>query len=230
MRRWMPNYCRMRNIFGYFSELLLLLLLTQSAGGQDTLRTYGPRIGIDMARVVYLFAEPAQIGAEFSLDAELFPNIYPLVEAGYNTISETGDLYNYTSGGTYARLGADYNVLPVKDRSIHHSVTAGMRYGFSIFSHRAEQIHIPSSYWGDYILDSYSNRHTGHWLELVGGVRTEVAPNFFLGWSVRYKILLNPEMDDRVTPRLVPGYGHATEERVFGLTYQVLYKIPLRKK
>ena len=220
----------MKNISGFFSELLLLLMLIQPAGGQDTLRTYGPRFGIDLARFVYLFADPVQVGAEFSVDVELFPDIYPVLEAGYINISETGDSYNYASGGTYARLGADYNVLPVKDRSTHHTITAGGRYGISAFSHRAEQIMIRNDYWGDHLLDSYSNRLTGHWIELVGAVKTEVAPNFFLGWSVRYKILLNPEMDDRVTPQLVPGYGRGTVERGFGFTYQVLYRIPLLRK
>jgi len=210
--------------------LVLPLLLTPSVWGQDTLRTYGPRVGIDVSRLAYLFVDPVQIGAEFSLDAELFPDIYPVLEGGYTTISETGDLYNYSAGGTYARLGVDYNLFPAEDRSIHHTITAGARYGISFFSHRAQQVKIPSNYWGEYILDSYSNKLTGHWLELVGAVKTEVAANFFLGWSVRYKILLNPEMDDLVTPRLVPGYGQGTGERGFGFTYQILYKIPLLEK
>jgi hypothetical protein len=224
----------MKHISGYFSELLtslmLLSLLTQPAGGQDTLRTYGPRIAVDLARVAYLFTDPVRVGAEFSVDAEVFPDIYPVIEAGYTSVSETRELYSYSADGPYARLGADYNLLAVKDRSIHHSITAGFRYGVSRFSHRAGHILISSDYWGDYVLDSYSNTVTGHWLELVGAVRTELAPNFFLGWSVRYKILLNPEMDELVKPQLVPGYGLGTAERAFGFTYQVMYKIPLVKK
>lgn len=220
----------MKNISGYFSELLLLLLLAHPVRGQDTLRTYGPRIGIDLARFGYLFADPMQVGAEFSLDAEIFPDIYPVVEAGYNSISDGGGSFDYTSGGMYARLGADYNLLPVKEKSIHHSITAGIRYGISFFSHRAGQVIIQSDYWGDYVLDSYSRRITGHWLELAGGVKTELAANLFLGWSVRYKILLNPQMDPQVTPRLVPGYGPGTGQRGFGFTYHLMYKIPLLKK
>lgn len=229
----MLNFCRMKNISGYSTELLLLvvlLLLMRPAAGQDTLRTYGPRLGVDLARFAYLFADPAQTGAEISLDAELYPNLYPVMEAGYNRISEPGDLFDYTSAGTYARLGADYNILPMDDRSVHHTITGGVRYGVSFFSHRAEKIRIPGDYWGDYILDSYSNSLTGHWLELVVAARTEVAPNFFLGWSVRYKILLTPHMDDRVTPRLVPGYGRGSIEREFGFTYHIMYKIPVMKQ
>ncbi len=220
----------MKRISGSFSELMLLLLLAHPVPAQDTLRTYGPRIGIDLARFGYLFADPAQTGAEFSLDAEVFPDIYPVLEAGYNSLSQNTDLYRYRTGGAYARIGADYNLLAPKEKSIHHSLTAGIRYGISFFSHKAGDITIPSDYWGDAEPDEYMQRLTGHWLELAGGVKTELVPNCFLGWSVRYKILVNPGMDPQVTPLLIPGYGRGTGQRGFGFTYQFMYKIPIIKK
>lgn len=221
---------RMKNICGYIFSAAILLMLIQPLTGQDTLRTYGPRIGIDLARFAYIFADPSEIGAEFSVDFEVYKNIYPVFEIGYSHISESEDLYDYTLGGTYARAGVDYNLLPMKDRSMHHTMTLGFRYGASIFSHNAENIIIPSDYWGDFIIDSYENSLVGHWIELVGGIKTEVASNLFLGWAVRYKILLNPEMDPLVPPQLVPGYGSGTVARGFGFTYSVSYKIPLLKR
>lgn len=205
-------------------------MFIQPTAGQDTLRTYGPRIGIDLARFAYIFATPSETGAEFSVDVEIYKNIFPVFELGYNHISESEDLFEYASGGTYARAGIDYNLLPVKDRSVHHNILVGFRYGVSIFSHSVENVLIPSDYWGDFVLDSYENSLTGNWLELVGGIKTEVASNFFLGWSVRYKILLNPEMDPLVPPQLIPGYGSGAENRGFGISYSILYKIPLFKR
>ena len=220
----------MKNISGYIISSLLFLVLFQPVAGQDTLRTYGPRIGIDLARFAYIFADPSEIGAELSVDFEVYKNIFPVFEIGYNTISETEDLFNYSAGGTYARAGVDYNFLPVTDRSVHHSITVGFRYGVSIFSHRAEDVVVPSDYWGDYIVESYENNLTGNWFELVGGLKTEVAPNLFLGWSFRYKFLLNPEMDPYMIPQLVPGYGTGTADRGFGFSYSIFYKIPLFKR
>jgi len=220
----------MKRIFGYIFRLILPLLIMLPISGQDTLRTYGPRLGIDLVRIAYIFADPAEMGAEASVDLELFNNVFPVLEAGYNSISEEGDLFNYRSEGTYARIGIDYNLLPVPNRSVHHSIHIGFRYGISAFNHRAEQITVPSDYWGDFQIDSYENSLLGHWLELVGGVKAEVAPNFFLGWSVRYRALVNPMMDESVTPRLVPGYGNGTSDRGFGFTYSIYYKIPLLKK
>jgi hypothetical protein len=234
---------KMRNISGSISKaaflLLALGLLTQLSAQevvvkevteQDTLRTYGPRIGIDLTRFLYILADPSQTGAELSLDFEIYKNVYPVFEAGYNSISESEDLFDYSSNGTYARVGLDYNVLPVKKRSLHHSITMGFRYGMSVFNHRAENVFIPGDYW-DYIEpEPYENNLTGHWAELVGAMKAELLPNFFLGWSVRYKVLLNPNMDPLMSPELVPGYGTGGKSSMFGLTYSIYYKIPILKK
>jgi hypothetical protein len=220
----------MKSTSGYIISGIMCLVLAQSLSGQDTLRTYGPRIGVDLARFAYYFADPAEVGAEVSLDFEIYNNFFPVFEAGYSSLSDAVDETEYASGGAYARIGLDYNLLPVKDRSIHHSITVGFRYATSIFSHSAENITVPSSYWGDLVIETYENTLNGHWFELVGGVKAEVASNLFLGWSVRYRILLNPEMDPQVTPLLIPGYGRGTEDRGFGFNYTISYKIPLIKR
>ena len=74
----------MRSISGYIFSGLLLLWLLPSLQGQDTLRTYGPRIGINLAPLLGLITDPQVIGADASLDFELFPNIYPVFELGFS--------------------------------------------------------------------------------------------------------------------------------------------------
>jgi len=223
----------MKSISGYISKAILLLLtmavVSQPLSGQDTLRTFGPRLGLDLARFIYFFTEPAEYGAEISGDFEVYKNIYPVIELGYSNMSDTTDLFDYASGGTYGRLGVDYNVLPMKDRSIHHSITVGARYGLSVFTQKAENMYIQNGYWGDMVLESYESSLRGHWVELVGGLRAEVLPNLFLGWMVRFKFLLNQDMDPKITPALIPGYGNGTNNRNFGFSYSIYYKIPLFK-
>ncbi len=217
----------MKNISGYIFKGLFLITLIQPLNGQDTLRTFGPRVGIDLSRIAFLFTDPAEISAELSVDVEIYKNIYPVVELGYSTTSTSSEQYHYSAGGMYGRFGADYNHFPVTGQSKHHSITTGFRYGIALFTQQAEDIIIEGGYWDDYMLDSYESSPTGHWIELVGGLKTEVVPNFFLGWSVRYKILMNPEMDPLVTPQMIPGYGRGTTDRAFGFSYSILYKIPL---
>lgn len=220
----------MKNISGYIFSVLLLVTISVSATGQDTLRTFGPRIGIDLARFAYLFSDPAEAGAELSLDMEVIRNLYPVFELGFSSLQETEQQFDYSMTGAYARVGADYNILQQEDRSVHHSVTVGGRYGVARFQHRAENVTIPSGYWGDYLLESHEYNLTGHWLELVGAVKAEIFPNFFMGWSLRYKILLNPDMDPLFAPLIVPGYGRGAQNRGIGFTYSIFYKIPLIKK
>ncbi len=220
----------MRSISVYIFSGALLLLSFLSLQGQDTLRTYGPRVGIDVAPFVSYFADPPIRGAEVSLDFEIAPNFYPVFELGFSSMSDSIFDVTYSSTGSYARIGLDYNLLPLDDRSVHHSITAGFRYGVSLFKHEANNILIPGEYWGDYLIESYENNLTGHWLELVGGIKAEVLPNFFLGWTIRYRILFNQSLDEQLSPLHIPGYGNGAEKRGMGFSYTLSYKIPILKK
>ncbi len=226
----MPHLKVMMRTSGYIFSILLLMCLVPSLLGQDTLRTYGPRIGLNLAPFVGYFTDPKVLGAEASLDVELFPNLYPIFELGFSSTADSIVNTTYSSGGAYARLGLDYNFLKAIDRSQHHAITAGFRYGTAVFKHHAENITVKSDYWGNLHLDEYENNLSGNWIELVGGMTAEVAKNFFVGWTVRFKILINPNMDPQMVPLLIPGYGNGTNSRGFGVTYSVLYKIPLLKK
>lgn len=224
---------KMRNISGFICRTvpgLVLLILSGQVSAQDTLRTYGPRIGLDLARFVYILADPSEVGAEVSLDAEIFRNVYPVLEAGYNSISEKEEAFDYSVNGSYFRAGLDYNILNTNDRSQHHSLTIGFRYGISPFQHALENIEISGGYWGMFQPGPVEHALTGQWAELVGGMKAEVLPNLFLGWSVRVKFLLNPGMDPLMIPELIPGYGTGGETRILGFTYSMMYKIPLIKK
>lgn len=227
----------MKHISGSISRLLLAVVISmaawQSAGAQenrDTLRTYGPRFGLDMARFAYLLADPSETGAEISVDFELLRNLYPVIELGYSSISEAEDLFSYSAGGIYGRAGVDYNLIDLNDRSQHHAFTFGIRYGLASFSHSAENIYVFNDYWGDVSGASYEQQLTGHWAELVAGVKAELIPNLFVGWSIRYKFLLNPDMDPLLKPWLVPGFGSKGQENGMGFSYSLFYKIPLLKK
>lgn len=222
------------HISGFISKagllLLLILALWRPVSGQDTLRTYGPRFGIDLARFAFLLTDPTQVGAEASVDFEIVRNLYPVFELGYNSISESEELFKYSASGAYGRVGIDYNLINLKDRSEHHTFTVGARYGFSPFTHKAEDIYIQNAYWGDFVSEPYEKNLKGHWIELVAGVKAELVPNLFMGWSLRYKFLLNADMDPQVVPQMVPGFGTGGKDSAFGFTYSIFYKIPVLKK
>jgi hypothetical protein len=234
---------RMMYISGSFSKAVLLLLFLavlgkvsgqekseQEVSDKDTLRTFGPRIGIDLAPFFYYFTTPRIVGAELSVDFEIYKNIYPVLELGYSSTSESKETFDYESAGNYARVGIDYNVLKLKDRSEHHVMTVGFRYGISLFKQSSENVLIYSDYWGDYMSEPYENSLRGHWIELVGGIKVEVFSNLYMGWLLRYKFLLNQNMDPVMIPALIPGYGNGADTSTFGFSYSIFYMIPLIKK
>jgi hypothetical protein len=244
---------RMMYISGSFSKAVFLLLFLavlgkvsaqevsgeevskketakQEESDQDTLRTFGPRIGIDLAPFIYYFTKPKIVGAEVSVDFEIFRNLYPVIELGYSSTSESEPTFDYESLGNYGRFGVDYNVLPVKDRSWHNTMTVGFRYGISLFKHSSDNVLIYSDYWGDYMPEPYESSLTAHWLELIGGIKVEIVPNLALGWLLRYKFLLNQDMDPNMIPALIPGYGNGADGSAFGFSYSIFYMIPLIKK
>jgi len=235
---------RMMYISGSFSKTAILLLFLfllgkvsaqEVAGGQevskkDTLRTFGPRFGIDLAPFIYYFSEPKIVGAEVSVDFEIYRNLYPVLELGYSSTAESTETFYYESLGNYARVGVDYNLLEAKDRSWHNTMTVGFRYGMSFFKQSSDNVLIYSDYWGNYMPDLYESSLKAHWLELTGGIKVEIVPNLYMGWLLRFKFLLNPDMDPVMIPALIPGYGNGADVRTFGFSYSVFYMIPLIKK
>ena len=87
---------QMKSISGYISKATLLLAtlvvvsLPLLGQDQDTLRTFGPRIGLDLAKFLYYFTDPAEYGAEISGDFEIYKNIYPVIELGYSNMVGRG--------------------------------------------------------------------------------------------------------------------------------------------
>ncbi len=84
----MLNMKAMKYISGSISKAVLSAVCSwvclDELSAQDTLRTFGPRFGIDLVRFIYIFADPAETGAEVSVDFEIYRNIYPVFELGYN--------------------------------------------------------------------------------------------------------------------------------------------------
>ena len=164
------------------------------------------------------------------MDFEIYKNFYPVLELGYSSTSASEETFDYESAGNYARAGIDYNILKLKDRSEHHIMTVGFRYGISLFKHSSENVLIYSDYWGDYISEPHENSLRGHWIELVLGIKVEVVSNLYMGWLLRYKFLLNQDMDPVMIPAHIPGYGNGANTSTFGFSYSIFYMIPLIKK
>jgi len=214
-------------------SIFILLLLNPLIGfGQkknEVWRYEGPRIGIDMSRFLMpSIHKEIQSGFEIQADYPYKGNFFPTVEAGYQSVNDLKDSFHYTNKGPYARIGVDLNIKQFESLSDNDLVFVGVRYGFSRFAQETLAADF-SNYWGT-IQTSFPKKYlNAHWGELVFGLKGELLPNFFLGWSVRAKFLLSTTKDLHVTPYVIPGLGYTSSEVPFDFSITVSYRIPLIK-
>lgn len=213
--------------------IFILLLISPFAGfGQnkkEVWRYEGPRFGIDLSRFMMPYIQKSvRSGFELQADYPYKGNWFPTVEAGYQNVNDVKDSFHYTNKGAYARIGVDVNINKFESLADNDLVFVGLRYGFSRFAQETLDANY-ANYWGA-IKTSFPQRNlNAHWAELVFGLKGELLPNFFFGWSVRAKFPLAISKDPHVTPYVVPGLGFTNTDVPFDFSITVSYRIPLIK-
>lgn len=187
----------------------------------------GLRLGVDLAKYIYEFVEPAITGFEASLDYEIKPNLFINLEGGYEKAEPRSKRYNYELRGVYSRLGVDYNLI--KNRADNDIFFLGLRYGISRYTQTATNIEI-TNYWGTAVQNLPDETIYGHWAEAVVGMKTELffAKNIFIGWTIRGRVLVAGNEYETVRPFTIPGFGPTENKATIGATWSLYYNIPVR--
>lgn len=209
---------------------LVFLLLPSLTGHCQEGRTYGPRIGIDLAKIPPYFMNPEKRGFELSVDAELLTNLYPVVEIGKSKFTFESVNFDHYCNGSYFRVGFDYNILAYYSDIPYDMGFIGLRYGYSGLSYRTGNIIIQDPYWGNFNSSIPEAEMNAHWLEITGGLRTEIFSNFFMGWTVRGKFILDKTEPALLYPNEIAGYGKGNKKSLLGVSFSVYYKIPVYKE
>ncbi len=201
----------------------------------QTERIKGLRVGYDLSRLSFYISEPERKSFEVSADVETLNNLYPTIEYGQERVAETfkpnNSQYDYSSQGYYYRLGADYNFLKIKGSSQYDMLFLGLRYGFAKMYHSANNISVVNGYWGDFSGGEVpKNKINAYWSEAVFGIRAELFKIFFMGWSLRGRIMISKTHDDQMDAYNIPGFGKGNKWSGFGFNYSIYYKIPIWKE
>lgn len=190
------------------------------------IRMKGIRFGTDLTRPFQdLWTKGNRYGSEFSADIELWPNLFPTFESGYELMKINTDHINYTGKGSYSRLGIDYNFLQAENKDDKNILYGGIRYGFSLARQQVDQ-YVIDSYWGPQIGKFGDQTYFAHWGEFLLGLKGEILRNFYLGWTVRGKIRFNQKDLSIPSVYFIPGYGKADKKFNLDFTYSVYYNIP----
>jgi hypothetical protein len=227
----------LRTLKYILSQLLLILLVNtvfgQAAEAGETgevpgtgMRVRGPRISYDLASLSLLYFDPDRMVYSISVDYEIAQDIYPVIDLGYQTVNIKQDNYHYLSNGFFFRAGADVNFLKYEGTDVYEMFFGGIRYGFSNFMHKADNINVPDDYFaGISGLSLDQRRLNAHWISVVGGVRVGLLENFFMGWSAMANFKITQTGDPNMVPYNIPGFGKGDRRAGIVITYTIGYRI-----
>ncbi|MCX2719347.1 DUF6048 family protein [Lentiprolixibacter aurantiacus] len=217
---------------------------------RDTREQYGIRLGVDLSRPLRSFLNEDYTGLELIGDLRITQKLYLAAELGNEDFTQTEELgndleapvaeiYNYTTSGSYIKLGVEYNTYE-NWYGMNNTIFIGGRYAFSTFSQTLNENGIFDSnrYWfpdglspGSTAPQEYSGLNAS-WLEFLFGVKAELFANIYLGASVRLGYLISNKEADNFPNLWIPGFNKVTDGSNFGVgfNYSISYFLPIIKK
>jgi len=233
----------------YFSIAFLLCSFLTFAQSEKTLplpatvkdsivpkkERYGLRVGVDVFRLARSVYDKDYKGVEFTGDYRWNRKYYLAAEIGNENKTTDEVQLNFTTKGTYVKFGFDYNTHE-NWLNLENMIYVGLRYGISTFSQELNSysVYNPNPYFGENTFVDVSQKYNGlsaQWGEVVAGMKTQVLPNIFVGFSFRMNRMFTNKSPEGFENLYVPGFNR-TYDGGFGVgfNYTVSYFVPLYKK
>jgi hypothetical protein len=228
---------KMKHILKFTFSLVVLFSIVGNA--QDTIQKfperYGLRVGVDLHRLTKSLYDNNYRGLEIVGDYRLTKKFYVAGELGNEEKTVDDDRLNFTTQGSYFKVGFDYNAFE-NWLDMENMIYAGMRVGFSSFDHQVNSYKIyenNGNYFGQTIIapgEKFSGQ-TASWVEIVGGVKTELFNNLYMGFSVRLNYLISNKEPEGFANLYIPGFNRTYDGKFgAGFNYTLSYFIPIYKK
>ncbi len=190
----------------------------------------GTSFGIDVSKFLLPVLDENRFGLEASIRTNFKKRSFLVGELGSESISFTDKSYHYDSDGAYARFGIDYDIFIVDEEGNNDNILIGFRYAIGYQQHDSKSITIKDPYWGDFNTSISRYGVSTHWIELIGGLRTEVFNNVYMSWYGRIKGKIGSNNKKIMKPYRVPGYGKGSKGISLGFSYTIEYLIPWGNK
>ena len=226
-----------------FSIALVLLSVAGNAQEKATAKKdsipvkkerYGLRLGVDLFKLTRSFYETDYRGLELVGDYRLTRRHYLAGEIGNENKTVDDDQVNFTTKGTYMKVGFDYNSFQ-NWGDMENIISVGLRYGLSSFSQtlNSYQVYNPNPYFGESPVIISGEQFDGlsaQWVEVVAGMKAEVFNNVFVGFSVRLNRLVSQNRPNNFDNLYIPGFNRTYNgDFGVGFNYTISYFIPLYK-
>ncbi len=196
---------------------------------------YGVRVGVDLSKIARSFYENDYKGLELVGDYRLTKRYYIAGELGNEEKTVNDERLNFTTKGTFFKVGLDYNLYE-NWLDMENLVYIGGRYGVSSFSQtlNSYKVYDRYPYFGFPQNIESGEKFTGltaQWIEVLLGVKAKVINNFYVGFSLRVNKFFSNKRPDNFDNLFIPGFNR-TYDGTFGagFNYTVSYFIPIYKK
>ncbi len=186
------------------------------------------RFGVEISYPARMIFEPEIRQYEASVDFEFIKNWFGTIEGGIIGVDVSRENFDYYSDGWFIRTGVDFNILGRETLEDNDIVYFGIRYGYGKQTHGADNVVVSDGYWGTYTTFVESTGFDVHWGELAGGLKTELFANLFMGWSVRFRVIVSGANHTSMQPYRIAGFGSGSNITAFDFNYSVFYRIPLK--
>ena len=222
------------------SLLLQMLLAVPFAvfGANDSLKNPGTttesighqlRFNFDISRPIFNSIRSSGKSYEFGVDYYLKKEVYIVAEGGFGNSEYNYPDLSYSSNNTFFRAGLDKSLLKRRSKADWDIALIGFRYGIGFINRGEAKYEVVDSVWGLVSGKIPSTTTTGHWAEVVGGIKVELLKNIMAGWNVRARFLLNPRDFRELAPVLIAGYGKGDKTSVFDFNFYLSYAIRWKK-
>ena len=196
------------------------------------------RFGLDLYKPVFSLTTTDYNGLELVGDLFVGNDFYIALELGNEEKTQQSENINFTTSGTYFKVGFDYNMFENWE-GMNNQVYVGLRFGKSIHKQNVNHYrrYTTTHYWPEGIVDNdYAiGERTGlasNWIEVVAGIKVQTFNNFYMGFSLRLNRLLSDEKPDNFDNLHIPGFNRKTDDNIWGagFNYTLTYSIPFRFK
>ena len=131
-------------------------------------------LNIDISKPIISFLQENTKGFELTGDLRFSNNYYAAAELGYEDVLKTEDYLNYSTKGSFIKLGVNYNAYE-NWKGMNNQIYIGGRYAFSFFEHTLNSYTPNAS--GTYFIANPIEASTNfkdlnaHWLEFLFGMK-----------------------------------------------------------
>ncbi|MBC5864034.1 DUF6048 family protein [Flavobacterium turcicum] len=196
---------------------------------------YGVRVGLDLYKITRGLYDRDYKGLELVGDYRLTKKYFLAAELGNENKTTDDDRVNFTTKGSYLKVGFDYNGYE-NWLDMENIISIGLRYGFSTFNQQLNtyRIYNANPYFQETPTIASGRKFEGlsaSWIEVVAGIKAKVFDNVFMGFSLRLNRLVTNKEPDNFSNLYIPGFNRTYDGNFgVGFNYTVTYFVPIFKK